>query len=225
VCLEPFYPLNAKLFRNILGLRNCEVRHLIAEVQLFQPNFSLQYIALVFLALNSHIKPDEPTRGIESLCDKEVFPIRNSNKLTPTGYDGLVHGNGDVVEWFIADRAHFAKSFIGLIPLLAFDIDVALEMEALLKALGFKNRMLSQAARVVAVTEAPVELHLQYTKLLRSKTDFFIRYVFLLHAYHCQADYAYDISSDRHVVVNVSTSTDVILTPGLYQIPSPTEHR
>lgn len=175
VCLEPYYPLNGKLFCDFLELRSCSIYHLIMEAKRFQPDFNLRYIASVFLALNKYMKLDEPVTQIQSLHDYNVFPVRTSDQLTPIGYDGLVRGQS-TAEWFIADRNHLAASFTGLVPLLAFDTDTTIEMESFLKALRFNNRMLSQVANVIAVTEDPVELDPRYMKELRSKANFFVRY-------------------------------------------------
>jgi hypothetical protein len=147
---------------------------LILEAKTFQPNFPLQYIVLVFLALKERLQPDDNPIELRQLSHKAVFPIRRWSRPSPTGYDDLVSCN---VDWFIADRKHFANSFIGMVPLLSFDIDSTIEIDTLLERLGLNNRKLSQAAKVNAVTEAPVELHPRYTNVLRKKADFFIRYV------------------------------------------------
>lgn len=147
---------------------------MILAAETFQLGFPLQYIVLVLLALNERLQPDDDPIELRQLSHKEVFPIRRLSRPSPTGYDDLVSCK---VDWFIADRKHFAYSFIGVVPLLSFDIDRAIEIDTLLERLGLNNRKLSQAAKVHAVTEAPVELHLRYTNVLRKKVDFFIRYV------------------------------------------------
>jgi hypothetical protein len=173
VCLKEVYPANLRLFRDVLQIPNASIKHLLLEAVLFKKRDGLSYIKDIFIEIEKFLEKDiTDSKNLQSIREKRIWPVNRD--ILRLDFDDLMSANVSG-EWFIADRVPLRKSFNGIVPLLAFQVDDVGRMERVLKALGVEERRLSIAAKSVPKTEGPVEMHQGHTETFRSKFEFIAR--------------------------------------------------
>ncbi len=105
---------------------------------------------------------------------KQIFPVVSDHVATYMEFDQL-HAAKESDEWFIADRSHLQKCFVGLVPLLAIRPADIPRMTHLLETLGLRDRLLSRIASAVVQTSAEVEVSEEATRMMRRKARFICR--------------------------------------------------
>ncbi|PVH69973.1 hypothetical protein DL98DRAFT_661395 [Cadophora sp. DSE1049] len=179
-CLKDFHPDHEKFFCDTLGLSNANLKTLIDEAQHIQAFDSLEYIAQVFIAINTQLEMNGdstkagPTGNSmsQTLTKSRIFPV--GTKKSSASIDDLKTAL-ESDQWFIADRWHLRRSFEGLVPLLSLDVESVDKIGVLIQKTGLQHRLLSKVASGVPRTNGPIEAHLQYTKILQSKAKFIAR--------------------------------------------------
>jgi hypothetical protein len=178
--LKDFHPDHEKFFCDTLGLSNANLKTLIDEAQHVQPFDSLEYIARVFVAINTQLemngnatKAGQTGSSMPQTFTKAcIFPV--GTKKSSASFDHLRTALGSDV-WFIADRHHLRRSFEGLVPLFSLDVELVDKISLLIQRMGLQDRLLSKVTRGIFRTTGFIEAHLQYTKALQAKAKFIAR--------------------------------------------------
>lgn len=130
---------------------------------------------MLFIAICNHLRSTSPVEsGISliSLRDSLVFPIQDNECKQEFSY--LSSGDRSA-SWFIGDRDHLFDSFLGLVPLLAFEADDIKKMDPMIQGLGYDWRKLPRRAKSKQEQKGRILLYTAYLRLLRSKAIFIIR--------------------------------------------------
>jgi hypothetical protein len=167
------YPTVKRLFNEVLQISDASMKDLMLEAALFKKDDGLSYMVEVFLEMEKFLEKDLSNAAhFRSIYDKRIWPIargavlREVEELLPSQSSN---------EWFIADRKQLLESFLGLVPLLVFEVDHIVQLERVLTGLNVDARRLSSAAKSTPRTEGRVELHQGHTEAFQSKYEFISR--------------------------------------------------
>lgn len=175
--IQSLYPSNARLFCEVLGLENLEIKHIILEMKSFQHSDKLDYIKYIFQLLMDWFTKTKAKSNpqIIALQKKRAFPVSAESVNERTQRFTLMDAQ-DHSPWFIADSEDLENSFSGNVPFLAFDLDTCLKLKPLFKDLmGLETRMLSQSVKADPQITGPTVSNVKYTKFLQGKLDLIIR--------------------------------------------------
>lgn len=181
--VSDFYPEHRWFFLDTLGLESFSWDTLLKEAQLIEASDDLKYISEIFIAIDEYLQKNNGRDKLahggykESLTRPHIFPIKTG--LSEATFDYLGTAQEDEI-WFIADRPHLWKSFKGLIPLLALDVDSVGKITTLIQILGLERRLLSRVAYAVPNVRGPAKLRRRYTSSLRMKSRSIARLVIRL---------------------------------------------
>ncbi|KAI1451148.1 hypothetical protein F5Y02DRAFT_18390 [Annulohypoxylon stygium] len=131
---EFIYPSCKGLFLGIMDVNIIGFEALVAKAASIDRSSYMSDILELLISISERLESTSSSKArklLKPLSGKAIFPIRN--KPGHDGFDDLLPLNAT---WFVADRPHLAKSFDGMIPLLAFH---AQEVPALGNLLNFWN--------------------------------------------------------------------------------------
>lgn len=174
--IEPEFPGCEYLFRCLLMTGDEEIRSLVFTAKQINRYTSLLEIARLFRNLNTALKrsnPKKAERVLEPLANMSIFPIVNTGGDLP--FDQLAPV-GDHTSWFIADREHLRRSFVGRAPLLAFSMEELGAMDDLFEILRIDSRKLSKLVKSETIHQGMTSLNRPYTKFLRDRVGFMKAY-------------------------------------------------
>lgn len=176
-CLKDTYPGLYSFFWVTMGIKNSSWVTVVNEAKCLNASDDVDYIAKVFKAINSSLEEAEVAAIrdviVESLKTACIFPISAGKSNSLFDYMSTAQ---DLEMWFIADRWHLKKSFDGIIPILALDVDTIEKIQVLISALGLNHRLLSWAAGENAKVNGITEPHQTFTVALREKAKHIARY-------------------------------------------------
>ncbi|KMU77002.1 hypothetical protein CISG_06237 [Coccidioides immitis RMSCC 3703] len=170
--LKNLYPDNIyKLFREILGVKDATLEHLLSEIENLSEKEAAPYVVRLFHDANKlgEEKATE-TRLLSNWFDRKIFPVYGTNDLY---HMSRISDQN----WFIADRDHLRRAFSGRVPLLAFSVEEIKGLEHLMKLHPLKMRKLSSVTTEVLSSKGTELLHKQYTNLIRNKGGIIARLI------------------------------------------------
>lgn len=174
VLLEQVYPRSAQLFQVLqaadgLGLHNL-IRRLISLSN--NPSDALnsslvQCLSQLNKAISamSHISA---SKALDSLKAKPIFPV-----IAGDSSSIIELRSSENMDWYIADRPHLRRSFIGKVALLDISAAQANQMAGLFACLGLQNRLMSICVATKTDPTGPIKLRATDTEILRSRALFF----------------------------------------------------
>ncbi|EFW15019.1 hypothetical protein CPSG_08207 [Coccidioides posadasii str. Silveira] len=170
--LKNLYPDNIyKLFREILGVKDATLEHLLSEIENLSEKEAAPYVVRLFHDANKlREERATETRLLSNWFDRKIFPVYGTNDLY---HMSRISDQN----WFIADRDHLRRAFSGRVPLLAFSVEEIKGLEHLMKLHPLKMRKLSSVTTEVLSSKGTELLHKQYTNLIRNKGGIIARLI------------------------------------------------
>lgn len=179
--LKEMYPGCETLFHKVLGIKNFTTVNLADEAALLEVGDDLQHIHELFLEIQKQVEKFEPqhARLIKRLTKIPMFPIigpgRRHDNFLP--YDELVAVNSNTL-WFIADRRELYESFIGRVPLLAFNMEQFEQLKNLFDKFGLERARLGRCATSKPSSGTRAEYKHSRSLYFRNRAEFILRYGF-----------------------------------------------
>jgi hypothetical protein len=167
------YPEASILFQVHLGVRNAGIEDYIEDATsiVAQGNQAcLGKHAISFLKKINQMAGNDPSpqvrREIRRLSAMKIFPVRQPPRSATTqtwtsSQELLDHTS----TWYIPDRFGLQEAFEGKVPMLDIDQDKVNELMHIVGYLGFKNRLMSNAAETVVRKEGDRHEKLQTAEM------------------------------------------------------------
>jgi len=181
--LSDVYPGLSDFFCSILALRDADLTCITEEVLKVSNSDGLSYISNLLSAFSQHLSIQQ--KFLESrislkkkLFTQAIFPIITTQQ-TGTSYVEFdeLRSAEDTDMWFIADRPHLRKCFLGIAPILAIDAGDVSKMDHLMSTFGLNHRFLSRIATGSPKASEDVRVLDESTRLMRRKVRFISRHV------------------------------------------------
>jgi hypothetical protein len=167
--LEKEYPDCAELFRCILAAQKIDIKDLVSDAKKISQSSSLETVRQLLLDISDSLQGMDlhsASTAVKELRRHKILPTLETQKTSETHVFWSSQDRGD---WFIADREHLRERFVELVPLLAFDVGSVQRADTLPKALEVDSRKLSDLVMVTSLAKGRINLHGDYSRMLRSK--------------------------------------------------------
>ena len=177
ITIESQFPSSSYLFRCLSSPTGNPIASIVATATLVNSSSKLEDISRLFGALSQELKDVNASQAadlLRPLHQLSIFPITDG--LEDCGYDRLVSIYDR--SWFIADRPHLRKSFLGQVPLLALSFHDLAVTKDIFRVLRLDDRLISKFVTQQTRPKGRVAIHWDWSASLRAKSPFIKAYVF-----------------------------------------------
>ncbi|KAF2281166.1 uncharacterized protein EI97DRAFT_389566 [Westerdykella ornata] len=183
--LKDLYPRRKYLFSTKLGVNQPEELHMILEASLLRDSDDIDHISSLLAHISSHLNPSMEYRamGFENNLEFRL-PLRGNQfrslRMIPVRLTGpkldtfALRSADDRKAWFVPDRHHLRKAFLGLVDLADLSLLDSVQLNRLIEGLGMEQRCLSRLVTQNAFAAEQPELLENYTAALRKKVPYII---------------------------------------------------
>lgn len=171
-CLSEIYPSCHRLFVQLLKIENASMAHFLHEARRFVQGATVREIRATLVELEKCLEKEETyTHFLTGVARYKILPVTDTATAENFGqrFNRL---SKPASELFIPDTGPLLKSFVGLIPLVAFGVDDTSKMKRLIYDLGMGTKRLSRAVRSFPKTSGKVEFNRQWTDWFQSRYEF-----------------------------------------------------
>lgn len=175
-CLSKHYPSCQKFFVDILGVADAGIEELVFEAMQFAAQDDISFMRRVLFEIEKCLEEDDTqAKRLGGLTRGQIWPVtRTADNVGHFGetFETLSTSQSEL---FIADRVPLLQSFLGLVPLVAFDIDVTAQMKRLIHGLNMDDNRLSRAVDSLPRTHGRVRFDQQLTDWFQARYQFMSR--------------------------------------------------
>lgn len=168
------YPRSSNLFQCLLATGGLTLAELVQEAAGITPATDTQDILEIFTDISKTlpvISRKRASRTLKSLFSKPIFPVEMGKGTKPR----LM--SLESKKWFIADRVHLRRAFLGIVNLLVFTPKELEAIEELIQVLGLNSRKLSVAVKSESLPSGELKFDHSRTRDFAMRSHFIEVYV------------------------------------------------
>ncbi|KIW89714.1 uncharacterized protein Z519_09870 [Cladophialophora bantiana CBS 173.52] len=166
--LDCIYPSYARLFSQVLDIRNAGLDTFVAEARSITSDDQPDYVSRLLQMINTLLVLDDSAEALDSVRSLRgcaIFPVKQMGSEKPT-FLSLMD------EWFMADNQSLARKLSGKIPLLALPGQGIQRLEKLVRTLEIYQHFVSRNARRKVEITGNIWFCKDHTDTLSAKARF-----------------------------------------------------
>ncbi|RMZ72001.1 heterokaryon incompatibility [Pyrenophora seminiperda CCB06] len=181
--LKAFYPKRNHLFAVKLGIGKANEKHLKMEAEQLRDSDDIEHVSSLLVNILPYLKTSAYDSPTEIVDFRQIWPSRIRHPFRsirmipvrlkgPTSNNFVLRSSDDDGSWFVPDRHHLRKAFLGLVDLAEVSLLDSVQLNKLIGGLQMEERCLSKVVTQKDFEAEQPELMEKYTASLRRKVPY-----------------------------------------------------